>query len=235
MVAREIARGGSPVVAQEFAPPRAKQKIEPAVATRVVWESNPGAAQKNKPNIALESAPMAPMGVQIHIEESAESMAARARGISSELIKKYEGFRSEKYICAGGKPTIGWGHVIKKDEVEQFLNREATDLECENLLFSDMSLSERGVARMVKVDLSIYEFAALVSFTFNLGVGALQRSTLLRKLNRGDKIGAADQFPRWNMAGGKVLLGLQRRRWAERLVFLGREVQESIYEAREKY
>jgi len=64
------------------------------------------------------------------------------------------------------------------------------------------------------------EFSALLSFTFNLGIGNLRSSTLLKLLNAGDRAGAADQFPRWNRAGGRELLGLTRRRAAERALFL---------------
>ncbi|MCY1305462.1 Lysozyme RrrD [compost metagenome] len=72
----------------------------------------------------------------------------------------------------------------------------------------------------MRVPLSQGQFDALASFVFNLGSGNLQCSTLLRKLNAKDYAGAADEFPRWNKAGGKVLAGLTRRRAAERALFL---------------
>jgi lysozyme len=78
---------------------------------------------------------------------------------------------------------------------------------------------EAGVKRLVKVPLAQGQFDALVSFSFNVGLGALGSSTLLRKLNAGDYRGAAAEFPRWNKAGGKVYEGLTRRRAAERSLF----------------
>ena len=85
----------------------------------------------------------------------------------------------------------------------------------------DIKVAEKAVSEYTDVDLSQNEFDALVSFTFNLGGGAFRRSTLLRKLNEGDRAEAADQLLRWNRAGGKVLRGLTRRREAERTMFLG--------------
>ncbi|EDH9820259.1 TPA_asm: lysozyme, partial [Salmonella enterica subsp. enterica serovar Typhimurium] len=79
---------------------------------------------------------------------------------------------------------------------------------------------ENDVSRLVKVKLTQGQFDALVSFAYNLGARTLSSSTLLRKLNSGDYAGAADEFLRWNKAGGKVLNGLTRRREAERALFL---------------
>ena len=73
---------------------------------------------------------------------------------------------------------------------------------------------------IIKTALTENQFSALVSFTFNLGAGALQRSTLRMKLNRGEVQGAADEFPKWLIAGGRILAGLVRRRAAERALFL---------------
>ena len=80
----------------------------------------------------------------------------------------------------------------------------------------DLVQYEDAVKRAVRVPVNENQFAALVSFTYNIGAGSLSRSTLLRKLNDGDYAGAADEFPRWNKAGGRVLNGLVRRRAAER-------------------
>lgn len=79
---------------------------------------------------------------------------------------------------------------------------------------------ENDVLKVVRVKLTQGQFDALVSFTYNLGARSLSTSTLLRKLNAGDYAGAADEFLRWNKAGGKVLNGLTRRREAERALFL---------------
>ncbi|MNQ87056.1 Lysozyme RrrD [compost metagenome] len=79
---------------------------------------------------------------------------------------------------------------------------------------------EKGVEQSVVVLFTQEQFDALVSFTYNLGINALKGSTLLRKLNSGDYEGAADEFLKWNKAGGKILSGLTRRREAERMLFL---------------
>ena len=92
--------------------------------------------------------------------------------------------------------------------------------EAERLLKTGLVSYESDVSRLVKVGLTQGQFDALVSFTYNLGARTLSTSTLLRKLNAGDYAGAADEFLRWNKAGGKVLNGLTRRREAERALFL---------------
>lgn len=75
----------------------------------------------------------------------------------------------------------------------------------------------------------------MVDLCYNIGVGNFRSSTLVKKFNAGDKQGAADEFPKWNKGGGKVMKGLQRRRWAERLVFLGGDADSAILEAANKY
>lgn len=88
-----------------------------------------------------------------------------------------------------------------------------------------------GVIKAVKVEVTQKEFDMLVDFAFNVGMGNLNSSTLLKKLNANDKRGAADEFPKWNKAAGKVMKGLQRRRYTERAVFLGGDANEAIREA----
>lgn len=134
-----------------------------------------------------------------------------------ELIKGFEGLRLSKYQDVVGKWTIGYGHLILPSE--SFPN-PLTEKQAEDLLRKDLATSEAGVARLVKVKLSQQQFDALVSFTFNLGAGNLQSSTLLKKLNAGDYSGAAEELLRWNKAGGKEVAGLTRRRAAERKLFL---------------
>ena len=97
-----------------------------------------------------------------------------------------------------------------------------TEDEAKELLNRDLDKFASGVVRLCKVPLSDDQFGALVSFSFNVGLGNLQASTLLRKLNRGDPLEeVADEFLKWNKAGGKVLRGLTNRRKAERNLFLG--------------
>jgi lysozyme len=94
---------------------------------------------------------------------------------------------------------------------------------------------EPAVCRVVKVPLNQRQFDALVSIFYNAGVGNMSVSTLVRLLNLGDYSGAAAQFPRWNQSGGEVLKGLQRRREAERLVFLGDDAGDAIAAGEAKF
>ena len=131
-----------------------------------------------------------------------------------ELIKRFEGFSSSIYICPAGYPTIGYGHVVRDDEKQRFAEDIDKD-EGENLLRRDVRWAEGGVLRLIDIPLTDGQFDALVSFTFNLGTGALQRSTLRRKVNREEHEDVPARFKRWVWAGGRKLKGLERRRNAE--------------------
>ncbi len=132
------------------------------------------------------------------------------------LIKSFEGLELKAYKDSVGVLTVGYGstgpHVYEGLVI--------TEEQAEAMLKSDVSRFERGVTELVKVPLNQNQFDALVSFSFNLGLGNLKSSTLLRKLNASDYSGAANEFLRWNKAGGKVLNGLTRRREAEKKLFL---------------
>ena len=132
------------------------------------------------------------------------------RGLA--LIRHFEGFQPRVYRCPGGYDTIGYGHVVRAEEA---FPGEISLSEAENLLKQDVVEAERAVDRLVPVPLSPGQFDALVSFTFNLGAGALQRSSLRRKACRGEHEAAAREFPRWIYAGGHPLRGLLTRRLAE--------------------
>ncbi|MCA3270231.1 MAG: lysozyme [Thalassospira sp.] len=131
-----------------------------------------------------------------------------------DLIKRFEGFSHTVYICPADYPTIGYGHVLKPQEREQFASG-ITPEQSETLLRQDVQTAERAVLRLITVPLTDGQFDALVSFTFNLGAGALQRSTLRRKVNRGDHANVPAEFRKWIWAGGRKLEGLVRRREAE--------------------
>lgn len=135
------------------------------------------------------------------------------------LIKSFEGFSSTIYICPAGYPTIGYGHLVRADEAA-FFKDGISVAEGEELLRKDAKSAERAVLKYISVPLTDGEFDSLVSFTFNLGAGALQSSTLRRKLNRSDYDGASCEFKRWVWAGGRKLSGLIRRRKAESNMFL---------------
>ncbi|MGJ3251504.1 MAG: lysozyme [Elainellaceae cyanobacterium] len=139
-----------------------------------------------------------------------------AKGL--RLIKSFEGLRLEAYLDPVGIWTIGYGTTSGVRP-----GMEITAAEAEDLLKRDLRRFEAAVSRNVKVPINDDQFSALVSFTYNVGEGALASSTLLKLLNQGDIRGAADQFLRWNKAGGRVLAGLTRRRKAERALFLGED------------
>lgn len=141
-------------------------------------------------------------------------MKTSQKGI--DLIKKFEGLSLKVYDDAIGLKTIGYGHLIKKCEMFTTLTQQ----QAEDLLAKDLKQFEASVTTSVKVALTQNQFDALVSFAFNLGMANLNSSTLLKKLNAGDITGASNEFVRWNKAGGKPLVGLTRRRLAEKELFL---------------
>lgn len=131
------------------------------------------------------------------------------------LIKQYEGLVLEPYADAGGKLTVGYGHLVKPGE---FFSR-LSEQQAHNLLREDVRVAEAYVKRYVKVKLNDNQFSALVSLVYNVGPGNFQRSTLLRLLNQGNGDKAAKEFLRWNKVGTRVLSGLQKRREAEKRLF----------------
>ncbi len=135
-----------------------------------------------------------------------------------DLICHFEGFSPIIYLCPAGYPTIGYGHLIIEANKEQFLDG-IDELEALDLLKTDVQKAERAVLRLINVPLTEGQFDALVSFTFNLGGGALQRSTLRRKVNRGEHSAVPAEFMKWVWAGGRKQKGLVRRRWAEGKIY----------------
>ncbi len=139
------------------------------------------------------------------------------------LIEKFEGLRLDAYLDPVGIPTIGYGTIRYPDGHKVRLGDRITEQEAEAFLKFECDAVAKGVTHLVKVPLNQNQFDALVSFSYNLGLGSLEESTLLRKLNRGDYQGAADEFPRWNkgIVNGvkQELKGLTRRRSEERELF----------------
>lgn len=131
-----------------------------------------------------------------------------------ELIRRFEGFRPRAYLCPANVWTIGYGHTGDVKDGDQITLHQG-----EAILEVDLDRFERGVAELVKVEINDNQFSALVSLAFNIGLEALRRSTLLRKLNAGDFEGAGRQFPVWCMAAGRSLPGLVKRRAAELELF----------------
>lgn len=133
-----------------------------------------------------------------------------------DLIKRFEGFRSKPYYCAAGKLTIGYGHVVLKGED---FSAGITKEQGEELLRKDLLVAELAVQKYVDVPLSDLQHGALVSWTFNLGAGALQRSTMRSVLNRGEYQLVDDEMEKWVYAGGRKLKGLVLRRQEEGRMF----------------
>lgn len=143
------------------------------------------------------------------------------------IIKTFEGYRSKPYLDRMARPsvwTVGYGTTRGWDggpvNPDQF---EISEVEAENFLRRDVRSTEIFVARLIEVPLTLNQFSSLVSFTYNVGAGSLQRSTLRMKLNRSQYIEAADELPKWRLAGGRVWRGLVRRRAAERELFLAED------------
>ena len=149
-----------------------------------------------------------------------------------EQIKKDEGVRSRPYQCPALLWTVGVGHVIDPNHAKVKLadrkqlpipagwDRVLSADEIDEILRKDLARFESGVLRLIKVPMTQGQFDALVSFSFNVGLGNLQNSTLRMKLNRGDYEGAAEQFLVWTKAGGRVLPGLVKRRTHEKEMYL---------------
>ena len=131
-----------------------------------------------------------------------------AEGVA--LIKQWEGLRLETYRCSAGVLTIGYGHT---SSVIPGMHITAT--EAERLLMRDLAIFEAEVSRAVDVEITDNQFAALVSWTYNIGVSAMRESTLIRKLNMGDYASVPAELARWNKIKGVVSSGLSNRRAAE--------------------
>lgn len=127
-----------------------------------------------------------------------------------DLIKKFEGCKLKSYKCPAGIWTIGYGHTGPAVVEGLEINQAAADA----YLAADVGTFADSVAKLVKTATQA-QFDALVSFAFNVGAGALKKSTLLRLHNAGSYESAAAEFMRWNKAGGVVLAGLTRRRKSE--------------------
>ena len=138
------------------------------------------------------------------------------------MLAHHEGVRTKPYRCPAGLWTVGVGHLIGDGKsLPDSWNRTFTLEEVYAILAKDVERFERGVARFVPVKLTQGEFDCAVSFSFNLGLGTLQRSTFRQALLRGDKVAAIESLLKYNKAGGKILKGLDNRRKDEAALFKG--------------
>lgn len=131
------------------------------------------------------------------------------------FISSFEGCRLSAYMCSAGVWTIGYGHTEDVKEGDT-----CTEEQAKAWLIDDIRETQALLAYYVNVPVTQNEFIALVSLAFNVGVGALMKSKLLRKLNSGDRDGAAEEFLDFDLANGKRVAGLTRRRKAEHELFL---------------
>lgn len=163
------------------------------------------------------------LGVELPKEQPSNELQLSANGM--RLIKEFEGFRSSPYKDAVGVPTIGYGNTYYLDGRKVTLrDKPLTQQEAHDL---KMAITNRDFAPAVrkalagsKVAITQNMFDACVSLAYNIGVSAFAKSSVVRQLNAGNKQKAGDAFLMWDKAGGKTLLGLTRRRNAERKLFL---------------
>ena len=128
-----------------------------------------------------------------------------------ELIKKFEGFSSKPYKCCAGFLTIGYGHKIRSNEKYERIS----EMEANQMLQKDLQSSMYSVMNNIDFMLNNYQFSALVSFTYNVGGAALQRSTLRQKINSGELEGIQHELLRWVYVKGYKIKGLVKRRLKE--------------------
>lgn len=144
-------------------------------------------------------------------------MSTGEKGLN--LIKEFEGLELRAYLCSAGVLTIGYGHTSAAGDPPVTYDMRITQQTAEKILARDLRIFERAVNKLVQVPLNQNQFDALVSFTYNLGEANLARSTLLKKLNKGDYDAVPYELALWNKAKGKPLKGLTRRRAAEALLW----------------
>ena len=156
----------------------------------------------------------------------------KVSGKCVKLIRHWEGVRYRPYLCSARLFTVGVGHVLYPlqgrlplDQRQDFQlqaqdDRTFSEEEVNGILHSDLVRFERGVTTLCPISLTQGQFDSLCSFSFNCGLGTLQRSTLRQKLLRGETEAAAQELLKYCMGGGKILKGLQNRRIDERSLFL---------------
>ena len=144
--------------------------------------------------------------------------------LAVDLIKEFEGFKGYAYIDTDGTPVIGYG-LSKVAGIPVQIGDRISPSQADVALDAHLREIDRELNKLVKVELSDRQLSALASIAFNVGVGAIEDSTLVRKINAEDYAGAANEFLRWDKAnlGGQLVQmpGLTRRRAAEREMFLG--------------
>jgi lysozyme len=133
-----------------------------------------------------------------------------------DLMHQFEGLKLDAYLCPAKIPTIGWGSTFYEDGRKVKLGDKITKERADNLFLAIAEDFAKRVRTLLKKEVTENQFSALVSFAYNVGVGNLRTSTLLKKVNANPSDPSINtEFLKWNKAGGKVLAGLTRRREAE--------------------
>ena len=154
------------------------------------------------------------------VVDDLQQLGMQTSQVGIDLISSFEDTVLQAYDDGVGVWTIGIGTTVYPNGVKVKKGDACTLDQAKSYFAHDLKRFEASVNNLAKVPLSQNQFDALVSLTYNIGQTAFSKSTLLKKLNAKDYIGAADQFPQWNRGGGKVMKGLVRRREAERDLFL---------------
>ena len=153
-------------------------------------------------------------------------MKMSAAGLAT--VKEFEGLRLKAYKCPAAVWTIGYGHTSAAGAPIVNPDLVITKEDAEEILKEDMEQYEAGVRKYVKVDLTQGQFDALVDFAYNAGVGALAKSTLLKRVNAGKFDEVPAEFMKWTKGGGKELPGLVRRRRAEVKLWRGLDTEKPV-------
>ena len=155
--------------------------------------------------------------------ETAKTKRPSAAKIAAEVIKEFEGFESKPYLCPANIPTIGYGSTMYTNgERVTMDDPEITEEQAEAMLLDTIKGVEKQVKNVLEVKLPAHKLAALISFTYNVGIGNFANSTLLAWINSNPEFARIpEQFRRWNKGGGRVLNGLVRRREAEVAIWIG--------------
>ncbi|MGD1907780.1 MAG: lysozyme [Leptolyngbyaceae cyanobacterium] len=180
--------------------------------TAMIVSSGAGAEPSPLPASSKAAAPQSPAGIP-----------GKMNAAGLKLLTAFEGLELEAYQDSVGVWTIGYGHTSAAGPPKVTTGLRITEADANTILKRDLGQFEQGIRERVSVALNSNQFSALVSFSFNVGLGAFGNSTLRRKLNGGDYGGAANELLRWDKAGGRALPGLTRRRQAERALFLSED------------
>lgn len=149
-----------------------------------------------------------------------DTLKSEAMKIAVPMIARFEGLRLDAYRDAVGIPTIGYGMTHYPTGRAVQMGDHITEQEALDGLEELVDDFMDHVMDTITVDVNAHELAAVTSLAYNIGIGAFRKSTLLRKLNQGDKPGAALEFHKWNRAGGRILAGLTTRRETEKQEFV---------------